>query len=339
MSCSPGGSGGFALPTAATIDYAIASRLPKTTPLPLVSLAVHKTQSLVFVRNLTSSGAGLPITMYANPRNALSSFFGGVGDAEKRQTERAGTILDWLRQDVTRVQQQLVGDERLKFDAYLASVEQVQTTQQALFSIRSNKACLTPDINGTFSIDLIEGRTQSIFSLAAGVLQCGMTNCVTLSICTGTSFGMGWDGLGYKTSMHGIGHGRTDANGMGRDEKVCAFQCTNIAKLVESLKALPEGNGTVMDNTLICYMNENGSTHHSRPWHERQYVLLGGKNIGLKPGNQYVRYAFNESSNMPGGRRSADFFRTVAQLMGTPLSSFGKDDAASVAGPLTEILA
>jgi hypothetical protein len=145
--------------------------------------------------------------------------------------------------------------------------------------------------------------------------------------------------VGYTTDLHTLGHGGIDARfGMG-DSAIQAFQANTIATFCDSLAAVREGTGTVLDKTLIVWLNENGPSHHSRPYHPWTVTLIGNPGGRFKPGGRAIFYPFNDNGSGSQLRRVSDVFRTSGLAVGLSIDSFGVGAGASTPGPLEELVA
>jgi hypothetical protein len=92
-----------------------------------------------------------------------------------------------------------------------------------------------------------------------------------------------------------------------------------LAELVEKLRAIPEGNGSMLDNTVVFMVAEMGYNHEVNGLPE---VLIGGKNLGIKTG-QYIRTGEAQSGKgMPINR----LLVSLLKAMGVPGDSWGIQD-------------
>ncbi|NJN21477.1 MAG: hypothetical protein HC812_10220 [Leptolyngbya sp. RL_3_1] len=101
-------------------------------------------------------------------------------------------------------------------------------------------------------------RLEAQFEIAAGTMIAGLTNVVTLQFdeLSRTTY----PGIG---SMHaGIGHGQVK-NMIESRRAICGLHFTQIARIAAALQSVPEGNGSMLDNTLMIYLSDNGESHHS----------------------------------------------------------------------------
>ena len=73
------------------------------------------------------------------------------------------------------------------------------------------------------------------------------------------------------------------------------FWAGHVAYLARRLSTIKEGNGTMLDNTLMVWGVESGTNHNHSP-RDMQYLLIGGRNLGIKTG-QYLKLPSTQSSN------------------------------------------
>ena len=73
------------------------------------------------------------------------------------------------------------------------------------------------------------------------------------------------------------------------------FWAGQVAYLAKRLSTIKEGSGTMLDNTLMVWGVESGTNHNHSP-RDMQYLLIGGRNLGIKTG-QYMKLASTQSSN------------------------------------------
>jgi hypothetical protein len=115
---------------------------------------------------------------------------------------------------------------------------------------------------------------------------------------------------------------------------------TQIAKMVSRLESMPEGNGTMMDNTLIVYMSDAPDTHHSTAM-EWPMLLVGDLGGRLKLGGRYINYP---GYGKLGHRTVGSFYSTLLHAAGASQETFGRldpdlDEKTMQTGPCPELLA
>jgi len=140
--------------------------------------------------------------------------------------------------------------------------------------------------------------------------------------------------------LHGIGHG----NAYGRTSsddcfvELRQFHTKQIAGLAKKLEAVKEGDGTMLDNTLIVYLSDSGEGHHPS-LHEWPVVLLGNLGGKLKS-NRYIVFPKYQAKTH---RTMANLYCTLLHAAGKPRDKFGVTDPGlkdiDQTGPIGELLA
>jgi hypothetical protein len=95
-----------------------------------------------------------------------------------------------------------------------------------------------------------------------------------------------------------------------------------VAKMVTKLKSVPEGNGTMFDNTTIIYFPETGAGHHG-PDTEAPMVIMTGKNSKLDIAGRYIRLPFHATE---GHKTLSNWYTTLLNVHGNPINHYGDLD-------------
>jgi hypothetical protein len=245
-----------------------------------------------------------------------------------------------MTDDLNRVSSRLAGEERVKLDQYLHAFESLSDRQSRLNEISSTLREHGPVVSDRFRSDVEADRLDAMFDIGAAALICGLTNVVTLaSGCGDPYFSVKWEGLGIPLGKHSIGHGK------GIDQRTAdqltttirRFHMELIVRLAKKLEAMPEGDGNMLDNTVIVYLSDAAEAHHSRCWDWPMLVIgdLGGR---LRTGNRFLcfpRYA------TPGHRTISNFYLTLLEAAGAPRDAFGIADPGlqdiNPTGPVSEL--
>jgi hypothetical protein len=183
-------------------------------------------------------------------------------------------------------------------------------------------------------------RIESHFEVATVALIAGLTNVITLRPDT---LGVKYSELGLAESVHNLGHLQdgTASNGWTGHQaraEVEKLHLNCIAEMAKKLERIPEGNGTMLDNTTIVYMSCYGGDHHASLT-EWPFILVGGMANKLRMG-RYIEYPkYGEA----GHRTIANLYLSLMQAAGlqTP-ETFGQLDAnlkdLDLTGPLAELM-
>ena len=340
-----GGSNEAGKPVAETID----SRLARRFPAPFAHLGLSLMSRTmgggvadsVCYPGISAAGPGKPLPFQGSPAQAHRSLFGSVGGgAAKAKFDLRSDILDQMAADVQRLQGQVAAAERDKLAFHLEAIEDLQRRRHAIARMGDAIGKAAPALTDSYLSPEPTDRLAAHFDLAAGALIAGLTHVVTLRT---DSLATGWTGLGIEgVNVHGIGHGKEPEGFENADAARAAilkFQLEQIARLAAKLQSIPEGDGTMLDNTLIVYTSDVGDKHHAsnREW---PFLLLGDLGGSLKTRGRYLQYPAKDAA---GHHTIANWWMTLLHAAGIPADDFGMKDpkvpAAAQKGPLPELLA
>ena len=328
-----------------TIDALLAT-LPsvrRDAPFDAVRVGVHAYEKAMNTRTC-AYGVGRSAPVITDPSIAFTNLFGVVGDAASRAAfARKGLLLDYARADVNAALATFSGNsrERAKLETYIASLETVQMRQQRLSALSPALAEVVPvspaesDLYG--SEDPLQ-RLQVQFDLVQAGLIGGLTNVAVIAVGTGGGFDIPYPTLNQDFSRHALHH----MTEMPPEVAIPVIQAATrdlvgkAAGLARALARVPEGNGTMLDNTLICVMSENGEQHHSEGL-EWPALLIGGQGMGFRNDGRTTVFPRMDTA---GHRQISNLFNTFGHAAGIDLNDFGGEGSARIAlGPLDEILA
>lgn len=327
---------------AATVDGALGQAFPGVFPNIVLGISSRDTIPVDF--NLSASGPGRSLATLYDPEIAYGRLFGSVanGNAGNEFIARQN-ILDHMRGDIQKARGELGGIEKDKLDTYLESLESLRTRSARLVEMQDQIREVAPQINDKFSSLAATDRLDAHFSMAAASLIGGLSNCVTIASGVGLpNMNVTFGGLGINRHKHLIGHAlysENDPTAWEESEKIRAFHMGLIARTMEALDQVPEGDGTMLDRTVVVYLSDAAETHHSRCF-EWPMVVIGDAGGRLKSGGHYLQYP---DYGVPGHRTINTMFNTLLHAAGAPSDNFGSldpnIDEAMHRGPLQEMLA
>ena len=337
LGCHPAKSGAMG----ETIDIALARALPAI--FPHIGLGISDRPEHTVIYNTSASGPDKPIPTRCRPDLAYEELFGSAAEGAARETfTMRGSLLDFMADDVRRVTQRLGGSEREKLGHYLDAYEALRARHSRLNEISRTLREQGPVATDKFRSEVEADRLDAMFDIGAAALICGLTNVVTLaSGCGDPFFSVRWKGLGIPLDKHSIGHGK-GLDTRTAEQLTTIIRCYHmelITRLAAKLQAVPEGAGTMLDNTCIIYLSDAAEAHHSRCWDWPMLVLgdLGGR---LKTRGHFLCFP---RYGVKGHRTTAQFFLTLLEAAGAPRESFGMADPAlrdiDTSGPISELLA
>jgi hypothetical protein len=95
-----------------------------------------------------------------------------------------------------------------------------------------------------------------------------------------------------------------------------------MERIVTRLKSVPEGDGTMFDNTMVFYFPDGGETHHSHGT-EYPFVVMAGDNCPIDLRRRYIRLP---NYGQPGHKTLGNWYTTLLNACGNPIEHFGALD-------------
>lgn len=334
LGCYSGAAG----PIEQTIDAALAAKLPSVVPHLGLALTPGADQIVDYSCSVTSKGKPLPF--HCQSELAFQSLFGSAagGEAAKVPFLRQ-KLMDYMRGDIKRVQSRLAGPERESLDRYLEAYESMLDRDHGIAGMKDALKANMPNTD-KFRSTAETDRLEAQCDMAVSSLLSGLTNVVTIAACTGNKY-MQWNSLGMALRTNAIGHGGGE-NGKTSDELlriIRSFHAERIAALAKKLDAVKEGDGTVLDNTLIVYMSDYGDRHHPS-YTQWPVVLIGNLGGKLKANGRYLEYP---RYGVTGHRTLGTLYQGLLHAVGDKREQFNNVDLAldknATQGPLSDILA
>jgi hypothetical protein len=335
-----GGVGNSGSPKGETIDFAIGHALGGV--FSHVGLGISDKPAHDVIYNISARGSAQPVPTICQPMTAYGHLFGSVAEGNSKKEFNARTnLLDFLISDVKKLEREVPAAERDKLESHLAGFEDMRNRQSRLGEIEGTLRKNAPDLTDKFTSEVECDRLDAQFDLAASALMAGLTRSVTIASGAGNPyFSVKFGGFGIEVGKHTIGHGGGSGNLSSREcmIKIRKFHFQLIADLMKKLQAVPEGDGTMLDHTVIVYMSDAAEGHHSRCW-EWPLVMIPGSKTGLL-GGHYLEMPYWGQS---GHREVGNFFTTLLHAIGKPRDYFGVHDAtlkgeASGDGPINQLL-
>ena len=318
-------------PGGATIDSFLASRVTALgeRPFDVLRVGVGKNP----LNNQTCATAkGQPAPLIQRPTTAYQVVLGaGTGDAAFAQR---GDMLRFALEDVQHAIEVFRGsvNERRKLETYAASIREVIDQQSQLAGITLDSSILPPSPadDPRYSSASSMDRLSAQFDIVTTALQGGLTNIAVIGSGTGDEF----NSIEYPTVVTGAPIKRHDLHHVSERSPaaasaihaVSARHVDFIAALANRLEVTPDVDGTSMlDNTVIVYLGDNGETHHTA-CDELPVLLVGGEGLGLRGGRTLVYPGQAQGEH----RRISNLWITLAQLAGVDVETFGDDDFSRV---------
>lgn len=281
-----------------TVDQIAAQQIGQQTLLPSLEMSMDLLQTVgqcdngyacVYQNNLSWSSPTTPLPAEAHPRIVFERLFGEGGSATDRRAalQRRASLLDWVRDDITRLQNTLGQEDRNRVGQYLDTVREVERRIQKAEAGTKDQAL--PDLDRPVGVPAAYAEhARLMFDLQVLALQGDVTRVITFQLARETS-NRTYTEIGVPDPHHPLTHHGNDPDKIARMAKINAFHVSLFAYFLEKLKSTPEGDGSLLDHVLYLYGsgmgNPNVHDHVNLP-----VLVAGGGATGIK-GGRHIKYA------------------------------------------------
>ncbi len=271
-------------PSGSTIDHTLSETLSETL-LPHLCIGMDSLgnmRSKPTVANLSASGAGQPIFMHSNPNHLYEMLYGGIseGDIRKQHEARSG-MFDRVGQLAAAKAGGLRGVSKERYGQYVDGFGEINGLRERLGKVSTRLRDFAPEVDERYTNPEFETDWHDVLlDLGISALKSGLTSVLTIGSGRGEIFGA-WKGLGVEQQGHNLGHMKQPNNPIW--VKIRQYNSRMLVRLMEELESVPEGSGTMMDNTLIVYTSNNADSQHTsgKNW---PVMLLGNYDGAFKTG-------------------------------------------------------
>ena len=271
-------------PSGPTIDYQLSKVLPQTL-LPHLCIGMDSIENMKTkptIGTLSASGAGQAIFMHSNPNHLYQRLYGGISTGDIRlQHEARSNMLNQIEQLAAVKGRSLPATDRQRYGQYVQGFEDVNGLRDRLDTVADHLRKFAPAVDERYTNPEFETDWHDILlDLGISALASGITNTLTIGSGRGQIFGA-WKGLGVEQQGHNLGHMAQPDNPIWI--KIRQYNSRMLVKIMETLDSVPEGGGTMMDNTLIVYTSNNADKQHTNGanW---PVMLLGNCDGAFKTG-------------------------------------------------------
>jgi hypothetical protein len=279
-----------------TVDQVAAKQIGAETRLPSLELAMDLLTTVgqcdngyacVYQNNLSWSSPTTPLPAEAHPRVVFERLFGDGGSAAERLSElrKTSSLLDWVRDDISRLQQKLGPGDRVKVNQYLDTVREVERRiQKAEAETADSKL---PDLERPVGVPAAYAdHARLMFDLQVLAFQGDVTRVIAFQLARETSTRT-YPEIGVPEAHHPLTHNGGNPEQLAKVAKINAFHVGLFATFLEKLKATPDGDGSLLDHTVYLYGSgmSNGDKHD----HTNLPVLVAGGGSGR--GGRHIQYS------------------------------------------------
>ena len=280
-----------------TVDQIAAQQLGRETQLPSLELAMDMMQTVgqcdngyacVYQNNLSWASPTTPLPAEAHPRMVFETLFGEGGSMADRRAalRKRASLLDWITEDIASLKRKLGPGDQARVSQYLDTVREVERRIQKAETDAADNPL--PDLDRPLGVPAAYAdHARLMFDLQVLALQGDITRVITFQLARETS-GRTYPEIGVPDPHHPLSHHGNDPAKVARMAKINQFHVSLFAYYLERLKATPDGNGSLLDHSLILYGSGMGNPNiHD---HTNLPILVAGGAAGGMKGGRHLRY-------------------------------------------------
>jgi hypothetical protein len=279
-----------------SMDQIYAQRLGQDTPIPSMQLCIENIDqsggcaygyTCVYTDTISWASASEPLPMVRDPRAAFDQLFGfGATPEERAQQRRADrSVLDWILSQVDGIRQTLGPSDRARLNEYLDDVREIERRIQKVEAHnRSGEVRELPEAPAGVPDDF-EEHVKLMFDLQAVGLASEVTRVFSFKMSRDSS-GRVYPKSGVNASFHPASHHQE------REDRILQFNAINkyhvslIPYFLEKLKTTPDGDGSLLDHSLVIYGSPMGNPNVHN--HKRCPLFLAGHASGKLKGHLHL---------------------------------------------------
>ena len=313
-----------------SLDQLYAQRFGQTTPIPSMQLCIEQGDqgggcgygySCAYADTISWASPTRPLPMVRDPRVVFDTLFGVLRldetpEARRQQLADDRSILDWIQSSLGRLQTRLGPADRSRLSDYLDNVREVERRVQAVEAYSSSgemreRPEAPPGVPDSFS-----EHVRVMFDLQVLAFAADVTRVFAFKLGRDNSNRTypesGFNGPFHPTSHHS-----------GKEAKILDFATMNayhvsmVPYVLEKLKNTPDGDGNLLDHTLLLYGSAMGDSNLHN--HKRVPFFMAGRAGGALKGGEHLK--------APNGTPLANVMLSVLHKLGlNDLPSFGDSE-------------
>jgi len=302
-----------------TIDQVVAQKIGQDTPLPSLELATEDFTGYVggcspgfscaYMNTISWRTPTTPLPMETNPRAAFERIFGEAGTAAERldRIQKQRSILDSVSEEARRLQNGLGPRDRIRVSDYLENIREIERRIQQAERHGNTETSLDAPVGVPDSFD---EHVALMFELAAAAWQADVTRVFSFMMSRELSQRT-YPQIGVTEQHHSVSHHTNIPDKIAKVTTINTYYVGMFAKFVEKLRSTQDGEGSLLDHSLVFYgagMGDSNS-HASDPL---PIVAVGG---GVGKGHRHVQ--------VPTRTPVGCLWAAVANQFGVRMERFG----------------
>jgi hypothetical protein len=279
-----------------TVDQIAAKQIGQETRLPSMELSMDllaitgqcdNGYACVYQNNLSWSSPTTPLPSEAHPRVVFERLFGEGGSAADRLADlrRRASILDFVNEDIARLENKLGPGDRAKVNQYLDTIREVERRIQKGEAEAANGSL--PDLDRPVGVPAAYAdHAKLMFDLQVLAFQGDVTRVITFQLARETS-NRTYPEIGVPDPHHPTTHHNNDPEKLAKVALINQHHVSLFAYFLDKMRSTPEGDGSLLDHSLCMYGSGMGNPNvHD---HVNLPILVAGS-AGKFKGGRHIRY-------------------------------------------------
>ena len=283
-----------------TMDQYAADKLGADTPLRSLELTIDSNYqvgncengySCSYINSSSWLTESTPLPHERDPRVIFRRLFGDGGSVDARltqmQTDRS--ILDSVSESIDRLESRLGNEDRTAVDEYLTSVREVERRIQRAEENNNNTPLPALDQPAGVPDDYDE-HVKLVHDLLVLAFQADVTRVSCMQMARELS-GRTYPGIGVPEGHHTVSHHQLDQHNIAQYTKINTYHMSLFARLLEKMKNTPDGDGSLLDHSILLWGAGMGDGDHHTPYDLP--ITLAGGGCGTLKGGRHLKYAMH----------------------------------------------
>jgi Protein of unknown function (DUF1552) len=284
---------GVEVKLATTVDQLAAQVLGRTSRIPSLELSVDQPSQggcdsgdCFYINTISWRNEKTPNPTESHPRVVFERLFGDGGDASARRAlvKAQGSILDSVREEASRVATNLGRGDQAKLGEYLDSVREVE---QRIQNAESQPIDIELPERPTDIPESFDAHTRLMLDLQALAFEADITRVFTMVLSRELST-KSFASIGVPEQHHAVSHHRNDPDMIAKKARIDVYQSQLFAYFLERLARTQDGDGSLLDQSLILYGGGMGDGNMHR--HSDLPTLMAGTLGGAFKTGRHLNY-------------------------------------------------
>ena len=310
-----------------SVDQRVAKQVGHLTRFPSLEIGTEKGRqsgkcdsgyACPYSNNISWRDAATPMTKEVSPRAAFDRLFAGdlgreVSEQQARRQLFKKSILDFVLEDAHFLSGKIGGRDRVKLDEYLTAVREIEQRIERAESETLDRSSL---VSGQAPPEETPNSYEEHIRLMGDVMilafQADVTRVCTFMLANEGS-NRSYRHIGVNEGHHTLSHHQSDPVKLAKISNINEFHAKQFAYVVQKMKSIPEGDGSLLDNSMILY--GAGISDGNRHNNENLPIVIAGKAGGTIRSGRHISYDFETPMS--------NLFLSMMDRMGVHAETFG----------------